>query len=103
MEILTSYQQAIEREAAFNAKAESDEANKKTDRTGSALTEEWMATWCLYGSPATVIDKLRAYQQVGIGNILCGTVTGPLTEQRLAYADQTLRLLAEHVIPAFNK
>jgi alkanesulfonate monooxygenase SsuD/methylene tetrahydromethanopterin reductase-like flavin-dependent oxidoreductase (luciferase family) len=62
-----------------------------------------MATWCLYGCPATVIDKLRAYQQVGIGNILCGTVTGPLTEKRLAYADQTLRLLAEHVIPAFDK
>ena len=103
LEILASYQEAIEREAAFNAKAESDDANKKTDRTGSALTEEWMATWCLYGSPATIIDKLRAYQQVGIGNILCGTVTGPLTEQRLAYADQTLRLLAEHVIPAFNK
>jgi alkanesulfonate monooxygenase SsuD/methylene tetrahydromethanopterin reductase-like flavin-dependent oxidoreductase (luciferase family) len=102
LEILTSYQEAIEREAAFNAKAESDEANKKTDRTNSALTEEWMATWCLYGSPETVIGKLRAYQELGIGNILCGTVTGPLTEKRLAYADQTLRLLAERVMPAFK-
>jgi alkanesulfonate monooxygenase SsuD/methylene tetrahydromethanopterin reductase-like flavin-dependent oxidoreductase (luciferase family) len=61
-----------------------------------------MATWCLYGSPATVIEKLRAYQQLGIGNILCGTVTGPLTGKRLAYANQTLRLLAERVIPAFK-
>jgi alkanesulfonate monooxygenase SsuD/methylene tetrahydromethanopterin reductase-like flavin-dependent oxidoreductase (luciferase family) len=102
MEILTAYQEAIDREAAFNARAEADEANRKTDRTGAALTEEWMATWCLYGSPQTVIEKLRAYQQLGIGNILCGTVTGPLTEKRLAYADQTLRLLAEHVMPAFK-
>lgn len=101
LEILASYQEAVDREAAFNARAEADEANRKTDRTGGALTEEWMATWCLYGSPATVIDKLRAYQQLGIGNILCGTVTGPLTDQRLAYANQTLRLLAEQVRPAF--
>lgn len=102
LRILAAYQEAIDREAAFNAKAESDAANKKTDRTGHALTEEWMATWCLYGSPATVIEKLRAYQEVGIGNILCGTTTGPLTEERLAYANQTLRLLAEHVLPAFK-
>ncbi|WP_373987229.1 LLM class flavin-dependent oxidoreductase [Duganella sp. BuS-21] len=101
-EILTAYQEAVEREAAFNAKAEADDANKKTDRTGGALTEDWMATWCLYGSPETVIKKLRAYQEVGIGNILCGTTTGPLTEKRLAYANQTLKLLAEHVLPAFK-
>ena len=102
LEILTAYQEAIDREAEFNAKAESDDANKKTDRTGHALTEGWMATWCLYGSPETVIGKLRAYQEVGIGNILCGTTTGPLTEKRLAYANQTLELLARHVLPAFK-
>lgn len=102
LDILGSYQEAIDREAAFNARAEADEANRKTDRTGNALSEEWMATWCLYGSPGTVIRKLRAYQEIGIGNILCGTVTGPLTEKRLKYANQTLRLLAEHVMPAFK-
>jgi alkanesulfonate monooxygenase SsuD/methylene tetrahydromethanopterin reductase-like flavin-dependent oxidoreductase (luciferase family) len=101
-EILTDYQEAIDREAAFNAKAEADDANKKTDRTGHALTEDWMATWCLYGSPETVINKLRAYQDIGIGNILCGTTTGPLTAKRLAYANQTLELLAKHVVPAFK-
>jgi alkanesulfonate monooxygenase SsuD/methylene tetrahydromethanopterin reductase-like flavin-dependent oxidoreductase (luciferase family) len=102
LEILSGYQEAIDREAEFNAKAESDDANKKTDRTGGALTEEWMATWALYGSPKTVIEKLRAYEEVGIGNILCGTTTGPLTEKRLAYANQTLHLLAQHVFPAFK-
>jgi alkanesulfonate monooxygenase SsuD/methylene tetrahydromethanopterin reductase-like flavin-dependent oxidoreductase (luciferase family) len=103
IEILTAYEEAIEREAAFNARAEQDDANKKIDRTKSALTDDWIGTWCLWGSPATVIEKLRAYQEVGIGNILCGTTTGPLTAQRLAYADQTLHLLAEQVIPAFKK
>ncbi|RZT08195.1 Flavin-dependent oxidoreductase, luciferase family (includes alkanesulfonate monooxygenase SsuD and methylene tetrahydromethanopterin reductase) [Duganella sp. CF402] len=102
IEILQSYQKAVDREAEFNAKAESDESNKKTDQTNSALSEDWMATWCLYGSPQTVIAKLRAYQELGIGNILCGTTTGPLTTQRLAYANQTLRLLAEQVIPALK-
>jgi len=102
MEILESYQAAVDRENAFNARAESDDANKKTERTNSALSEDWIATWCLYGSPDTVIEKLRAYQDVGIGNILCGTTTGPLTAKRLAYANQTLELLASHVLPAFK-
>lgn len=101
MVILRSYQDAIEREAAFNARAERDDANRKTDRTPNALTEDWIGTWCLYGSPETVIEHLKPYQALGIGNILCGTTTGPLTAERLRLGDQTLRLLSEKVMPAF--
>lgn len=100
--ILRSYQDAVEREAEYNARAESDDANKKTDRTPNALTEDWIGTWCLYGSPETVIEHLQPYAELGIGNILCGTTTGPLTQQRLAYANQTLELLAGKVLPAFK-
>ncbi len=100
--ILRSYQEAIEREAEFNARAESDDANKKTDRTPDALSDDWIGTWCLYGSPETVQAHLAPYAELGIGNVLCGTTTGPLTEQRLAYGDQTLRLMAEKVMPAFK-
>jgi len=102
MVILRSYQDAIEREAEFNARAESDEANRKTDRTPNALTEDWIGTWCLYGSPETVIEHLRPYEQLGIGNILCGTLTGPLTEERLRLGNQTLDLIARKVMPAFG-
>jgi alkanesulfonate monooxygenase SsuD/methylene tetrahydromethanopterin reductase-like flavin-dependent oxidoreductase (luciferase family) len=102
MVILRAYQDAIERENAFNAKAESDEANTKTDRTPNALSEDWIATWCLFGSPDTVIDHLRPYAALGIGNILCGTTTGPLTDERLRLGDQTLHLMAKHVIPALR-
>ncbi|WP_420381130.1 LLM class flavin-dependent oxidoreductase [Novosphingobium sp.] len=101
--ILRAYQDAIEREAAFNDKAEADNANRKTDRTPNALTEDWIGTWCLHGSPETVIEHLRPYADLGIGNILCGTTTGPLTPERLAYGEQTLRLLSERVMPAFAK
>ncbi|BBF72040.1 LLM class flavin-dependent oxidoreductase [Sphingomonas bisphenolicum] len=100
--ILRSYQDAIEREAEFNARAESDSANKKTDRTPNALTEDWIGTWCLYGSPETIVEHLKPYEELGIGNILCGTTTGPLTEERLRLGDQTLRLLSEKVMPAFK-
>lgn len=100
--ILRSYQDAIEREAEFNARAESDDANKKTDRTPDALTDDWIGTWCLYGSPETVIEHLQPYAELGIGNILCGTTTGPLTPARLAYANQTLDLLSSKVFPAFR-
>ena len=100
--ILRSYQDAIERENEYNRRAESDDANKKTDRTPNALTEDWIGTWCLYGSPETVIEHLAPYAELGIGNILCGTTTGPLTEERLRLGDQTLRLLSERVMPAFK-
>lgn len=101
--ILRAYQDAVDREAAFNARAESDAANTKTDRTPNALTEDWIGTWCLHGSPETVTEHLRAYADLGIGNVLCGTTTGPLTPQRLAYGEQTLRLLSERVMPHFRK
>lgn len=102
MLILRAYQDAIDRENAFNARAESDAANKKTDVTNSALSEDWIATWCLCGSPETVIEHLRPYQELGIGNILCGTTTGPLTPERLRLGEQTLRLMSEKVVPAFK-
>lgn len=101
--ILRSYQDAVEREAAFNARAESDSANTKTDRTPNALSDDWIGTWCLYGSPETVIQHLQPYADLGIGNILCGTTTGPLTEQRLRLGNQTLDLLASKVMPAFKR
>ncbi|GFE74600.1 hypothetical protein NTCA1_22490 [Novosphingobium sp. TCA1] len=100
--ILRSYQEAVEREAEFNARAESDDANRKTDRTPNALTEDWIGTWCLYGSPDTVIEHLTPYRDLGIGNILCGTTTGPLTEERLRLGNQTLNLLSERVMPALK-
>lgn len=101
--ILRSYQDAIEREAEFNRRAESDTANSKTDRTPNALSDDWIGTWCLYGSPETVIAHLKPYEELGIGNILCGTTTGPLTEERLRLGNQTLDLLSRKVMPAFTK
>ncbi len=100
--ILKGYQDAVDRENAFNRRAETDEANHKKDVNISALDEGWIGTWCLYGSPETVIEHLRPYRDLGIGNVLCGTTTGPLTEQRLAFANQTLDLMATQVIPALR-
>lgn len=100
--ILRAYQAAVEREAEFNARAESTDANRKTDRTPNALTEDWIGTWCLYGSAETVAEHLQPYKDLGIGNILCGTTTGPLTEQRLALGNQTLDLMATKVMPALG-
>jgi len=99
--ILKGYQDAVDRENEFNRRAETDDANKKQDVNVNALDEGWIGTWCLYGSPETVIEHLKPYQQLGIGNILCGTTTGPLTEQRLGFANQTLDLLSSKVMPAF--
>lgn len=102
IEILTAYQAAVDREKAFNDKAEAGVENRKTDETPLALTEDWIATWCLYGSPETIVEHLKPYEALGIGNILCGTTTGPVTERRLALADQTLDLMAREVLPHFQ-
>jgi alkanesulfonate monooxygenase SsuD/methylene tetrahydromethanopterin reductase-like flavin-dependent oxidoreductase (luciferase family) len=89
--ILRAYHTALLREAEFNAAAEADEANRKMESVPDALSEDWIATWCLYGTPESVTEHLMPYQQLGIGNILCGTLTGPLTKERLRLGDQTLR------------
>jgi alkanesulfonate monooxygenase SsuD/methylene tetrahydromethanopterin reductase-like flavin-dependent oxidoreductase (luciferase family) len=102
-EILAAYQLAVEREAEFNARAESEQANRKTDNTPNALSEDWIGTWTLYGSAKTVREKLEPYAALGIGNILCGTMTGPLTERRVALSDQTVGLLAKDVMPQFRR
>lgn len=100
--ILRGYQDAVDRENEFNRKAESNEANKKTDVNIPALDEGWIGTWCLWGTPESVIEHLRPYKDLGIGNILCGTTTGPLTDERLRLGNQTLDLLSSKVIPALK-
>lgn len=98
--ILKGYQDAVDRENEFNRRAETDEANKKSDVNISALDEGWIDTWCIWGSPERVLEHLRPYKDLGIGNVLCGTTTGPLTDQRLRFANQTVELLSREVIPA---
>jgi alkanesulfonate monooxygenase SsuD/methylene tetrahydromethanopterin reductase-like flavin-dependent oxidoreductase (luciferase family) len=100
--ILKGYQDAVDRENEFNRKAEGDTANQKSDVNISALDEGWIGTWCLHGSPETVIEHLAPYAELGIGNVLCGTTTGPLTEERLRLGNQTLDLLSRKVMPAFK-
>jgi alkanesulfonate monooxygenase SsuD/methylene tetrahydromethanopterin reductase-like flavin-dependent oxidoreductase (luciferase family) len=101
--ILRGYQDAVDRENEYNARAEGDAVNKKSDINISALDEGWIGTWCLWGSPEKVIEELRPYAELGIGNVLCGTTTGPLTEERLRLGNQTIDLLASKVIPAFRR
>jgi alkanesulfonate monooxygenase SsuD/methylene tetrahydromethanopterin reductase-like flavin-dependent oxidoreductase (luciferase family) len=101
-QILTAYQEAVDREQYYADKAERESANQKTDKTPLALTEDWIGTWCLYGSPETVIEHLKPYRELGIGNVLCGTTTGPLTQQRLDWGNRTLELLSQKVMPALN-
>jgi alkanesulfonate monooxygenase SsuD/methylene tetrahydromethanopterin reductase-like flavin-dependent oxidoreductase (luciferase family) len=53
--------------------------------------------YAIVGSPATVRDKLIYFQkEVGIGNILTGFQTGPLSHE---HARRSMKLLAEEVIP----
>ncbi|MBL8549015.1 MAG: LLM class flavin-dependent oxidoreductase [Hyphomonadaceae bacterium] len=97
--ILRAYQAAVDRELEHNLRAERMSSADKTDNTPNALTEDWIGTWCCYGSPKTVAEKLRPYFDLGIGNVLLGSLTGPLTPEREATSNRSLELFGKQVIP----
>jgi len=98
MWILEKYQAAIEREHVFNKQAEGLSGINLPDPP-NALSEEWISTWCAYGSPDTVAKELKKYSDLGIGNVLMGFTNGPLTPERLALSRSSMRLFASDVMP----
>ncbi|WP_216320629.1 LLM class flavin-dependent oxidoreductase [Deinococcus aestuarii] len=99
--ILRGYQAAIDREMVYNKRAE-EISDVKIHGTPDALSEDWIGTWCLYGSPETVRAHLQEYRDLGIGNVLMGFTNGPLTDERLRLGRQSMRLFAERVMPHFK-
>jgi alkanesulfonate monooxygenase SsuD/methylene tetrahydromethanopterin reductase-like flavin-dependent oxidoreductase (luciferase family) len=100
--ILAAYQESVERELVYNKRAE-EISDVKIHEAPDALSEDWIATWCLYGSPQTVIKHLQDYADLGIGNILMGFSNGPLTPERIRLGRESMTLFAEQVMPHFAK
>jgi alkanesulfonate monooxygenase SsuD/methylene tetrahydromethanopterin reductase-like flavin-dependent oxidoreductase (luciferase family) len=99
--LLDEYQRAVEHEQVANKLAEKI-SGVNLPPSVSAQTRGWKDTWCLYGSPETVVRTLKQYEQLGIGNILGGYMGGPLTSTRRAMTEQTMDLFSKHVIPEFS-
>jgi len=99
--ILAEYQQQVRREHAANLGAEAVMGVPLRDPEVVA-SQAWQDTWCLYGSPTTVTETLQKYANLGVGNILCGLMGGPLTEQRMELGNQSLDLFAKEVMPHFE-
>ena len=55
--------------------------------------------YLIYGSPATVRDKLRVFADELKAGILCSGMTGPSHEQTL----EMMQLFAEEVMPHFRE
>lgn len=91
-------QAAVEREHVANKQAEKISGVELRDPP-NALTEGWKRTWCLWGSPETVAEQLIQYKRLGIGNVLGGFMSGPLTPRRRQLTEQSVRLFADRVIP----
>jgi len=100
--ILALYQQAIQREYAFNRRAE-EISGVQLHPPPDCFSREWIKTWCLYGSPDTVAAELDRHRQLGLGNVLMGFTIGPLTEERLRYTRQSISLFARGVMPRFRE
>lgn len=99
--LLSQYQQTVEREHAGNKAAEAI-SGVDLPPYADALTDEYKRIWTLSGSPDTVIEHLQPYYDLGVGNVSGAFMGGPLTEERKKATDQSLRLFAEKVMPAFK-
>lgn len=101
MQILKAYKQAIDREYHYNKRAEVL-SGVSLHPHPDCFSPEWIKTWCLHGTPEQVAEELHKHQQLGIGNVLMGFTNGPLTEQRIGFANQSLDLFSRKVMPQFR-
>ncbi|MFF3505739.1 LLM class flavin-dependent oxidoreductase [Streptomyces sp. NPDC003247] len=100
--ILAGYQEAIDREYSYNKRAEEISGVDLTSaQAPNALSEEWIRTWRLYGSPDTVANQLLHYERLGVGNVLLGFTNGPFTPERYALTRSSMDLFAREVMPRF--
>ena len=65
------------------------------DGIAAAMPDEWLEDLALVGSPSEVEAKMRAWLDVGLDSICIFFPDADLEEQ-------TIQLVAEHVIPAFR-
>jgi alkanesulfonate monooxygenase SsuD/methylene tetrahydromethanopterin reductase-like flavin-dependent oxidoreductase (luciferase family) len=96
--LMEQYQEKVEAEHAANLAAE-EISDVRIPPPPDARTPEYQRTWCLWGSPATVVDQLVEYRDLGIGNVLGGFLGGPLTPERERLGKQSLELFAAEVMP----
>ncbi|MEW2445709.1 LLM class flavin-dependent oxidoreductase [Micromonospora marina] len=96
--LLGQYQEAVTREHAANRGAEAVMGVPLRDPE-VVRSQAWQDTWCLWGSPQTVVEKLARYADLGIGNVLCGFMGGPLTPERERLGARSLDLFAREVMP----
>ncbi|SFT07927.1 LLM class flavin-dependent oxidoreductase [Saccharopolyspora flava] len=100
--LMEQYQGAIEREHVANKAAEAITGVELRPHP-DARKPGYQGTWCLWGSPATVTEKLREVADLGIGNVLGGFLGGPLTPDRVELGRKSMRLFATEVMPKFRE
>jgi alkanesulfonate monooxygenase SsuD/methylene tetrahydromethanopterin reductase-like flavin-dependent oxidoreductase (luciferase family) len=99
--MLEEYQRTVEREYIANKAAEAI-LGIDLRAAPDARTQGYKDTWCLAGSPDTVIGHLQEFKDLGIGNVLGAFMGGPLTPERRRVTDKTMNLFSEKVIPALR-
>lgn len=99
--MLQEYQRTVEREYIANKAAEAI-LGIDLRAAPDARTQGYKDTWCLAGSPDTVIGHLQEFKDLGIGNVLGAFMGGPLTPERRRVTDKTMQLFSEKVIPALR-
>ncbi|WP_299310101.1 hypothetical protein [uncultured Croceicoccus sp.] len=77
------------------SRAKGEEVSRRTEHTSDALTEKWICTWCLYGSPEPVVEQAKSCENRGSGKILCGTLTGRPMEENLRARGHTIGPVCE--------
>lgn len=65
-------------------------------------SEAYLSSRCLYGSPATVLARMRSLARLGFGEILGESDVGLNTPERMAAVRRSITMLGQEVIPALN-
>ncbi len=77
------------------------EASRKSQKLGEHMKFDYLAGngMCLVGTPDTICENVKRYQEAGVTQVLCGTQFAGITQDQ---ALSSMRLFAEQVIPQFS-
>jgi len=101
---MTGHEEHIQRQTPFIRAAEalSNVSQDKVRIRPPANTEAYYSRFCLWGSPETIVAKMQAYADAGIGNVLMSFNNGLHSEARVRSARKSLNLFANEVMPRFH-
>ncbi|KPI11985.1 luciferase family protein [Actinobacteria bacterium OK074] len=94
-------------EAHHDRRADLHQRAAEIAGTGTGLrrpdytSDEYIAQWCVYGTPDEVAEQIRPYADLGIGTVMLSFNNAPYDQEELAATRRSMRLFVDEVMPRF--